>query len=66
MSSAFSLARDTHICSCLTSPAFARRRWMDADEPQGALDTYGLDMVIEPFRETTLSVEGGNVSLSGR
>ncbi|CAM9833779.1 unnamed protein product [Ectocarpus sp. 12 AP-2014] len=39
---------------------------MDADEPQGALDTYGLDMVIEPFRETTLAVEGTNVSFSGR
>ncbi|CAN0307687.1 unnamed protein product [Ectocarpus sp. 6 AP-2014] len=32
---------------------------------KGTLGTYGLDMVIEPFRETTLAVEG-NVSLSRR
>lgn len=56
----------TSICNCLTSPRVAHRRRMDADEPQEALDTYGLDMVIEPFRETTLVVEGANVSLSGR
>jgi len=34
--------------------------------PQAALDLYGLEMIIEPYRETTLTVKGLDSSIRSK